>query len=389
MNLFTRVSMMMCLALCSTLVWAQEPASAPTVGEVEQALIVQMEKDELITSKTAQEALATYVTPEDFKRVAQGPAVDSTGSWADYVSLTNFIKVTALIILLVAFSGWIKLLASSLWRWIVAVPPAVWQGVLLSGSLLGTFFPEALWASQRFYVLFFSALANLVILAWVGQVYGHRFTWFKAWLERFKIPVSSVVSGALMVYFGALALQESSKLLGFLAVMSLSSMLSFTIFYYPGVLILNFREKWINTVIVGHLMVLLGWVGVVHTQAWPMGIEVFNAGVQFYVTLALAIALLVATSPFYEKRDVFGYLVLFTLLSALGVVGYFMSVFATAAVILWVCYVLMAIEWIGYWGYRQSWALALTLIGGCLYGVGWALERWGHLFYSALKMALG
>lgn len=191
-----------------------------------------------------------------------------------------------------------------------------------------------------------------------------------------------------MFYFGFFAIDQQSKFFGFLSIVSLSSMLSFSIKYYPGVLFLDFKEKAMNAVIFGHLIVIALFAYMLNKEMMLQYTQYFDAGVQFYCTIALGVALLVATSPFYKKEKAIGYVVLFTALAGISTIGYFFGSMKTAAVVVWIFYALMFVEWAGYIGSRAGWIGFLATIGITLYGSTMFFEKYGSSIITMLKLTL-
>lgn len=361
-----------------------------SVGQVKENLISQMEKDGVISNKVAKESLGNYVKKEDYENKINSVNFqnENKSSWTDFFSWINFIKIVAIILLLIAFSGFIKLIINKFWGFISSIPPIIYQALFLTISLIGTIAPQLISSTQSFYILLFCSIANILNLVWIANSYEHIIAPIIKKFALLKLPFETIVSAVLMVYFGFFAIEHQSKLFGFLSVVSLSSMLSFTIKYYPGVMILDFKEKMINSVIFGHLIVILAFAYMLNNSIMLEEIKYFNAGVQFYCTIALGVALIVASSPFYKIEQSLGYIVLFTLIAGLASIGYFFAQMQTSAIIVWIFFALMFIEWGGYIFSKLGGIAFLALSGISLYTLTMFLEKYGQQIYSALKLSL-
>lgn len=306
--------------------------------------------------------------------------------WDRYVSWTNFFKVLGVVLLLVAFSSLIGKIAKGLMFLIIQVPKEVYQVSFLSVSLLATIRPDLIWASQAFYLALFGAFANLVVLIWVIESHP-RLKEVLAKLFNLGVPPASVASFWGMLYFAALALAYNSQIFGFFAVVCLSGIFTFTMYYRPGVLFLDFEEKAMPAVVFGHLAVLLGYVGLKLSGNLPAQTALFSVGLEYYATIAMGVGFLVAASPFYGRNQggAVGYLMLFLLVTFAAVAGYFLFDLKVIGSILCVFAVLLALEWIGYLSYKSGFIVGTFILGITLYGLSLLAEHYGHLV--VLKLA--
>ncbi len=364
------------------------PAFAATAGvnpaQVKLDLIKAMEADGFLSNKLANDAKTKYVDPKELaapaSAAAQGSADKGESLWDRYVSWTNFFKVCGVILLLVAFSGFIGRIAAGLMFLIVQVPKEVYQAVMLSATALMTLRPDIIWQSQSFYLALFGAFGNLMLLAWVVESHP-KVKAAIAKLFNLGLPVASVLSFWGMLYFGALAVGYQSQIFGFFAAVCLSGILSFGIYYRPGVLTLHFHEKGTPAVVFGHLAVLAIYAGLKISGHLPAQVGLFTVGLEYYCTIAMGVGFLVGASPFNGLRDAspLGYLFLFALVAFAAVSGYFMFDLKVIGSIICCIGVLLALEWIGYMGYRVGFLFGTFLLGIALYGASLLAEHYGHL----------
>lgn len=387
-NILLGFILSLCLALFGQ-AFAEDsaaPAKPATTGEVKLKLLGQLEADGYLSQKLADEARIKYVTPTDLTMPvsASAPAAEPS-LWDRVMTWTNLFYVLGVIVLLVAFAGWIASLAALCMSVLLAIPKEVHQGVLLSASAtmtLNRFIPalNGLAEHHSFYVALFGSLASLVVAHWTLETHP-RFANLARKLLAVGLPNDLAIAFWLMVYFGALALGYHSEMFGFLAAVAFSGMLSFSIGYRPGVLWMDFENKALPAVVFGNLGALLLYTGLKLTGHLPAEATLFEVGLTYYCTIAMGVGFLVGASPFAwrQSKSPIGYLVLFlvTLLAALAayvffdfkVVGSILSVFA----------VLLALEWHAKLCMQAGFVFGMFLLGSALVGLSTMMERHGHL----------
>lgn len=348
-----------------------------SAADIKTELILEMKKDGYLNDTAADEAARKYITEADKQFiVSPNKSNTSTISWREYLSWINFFKVTGVIFFLVAFSGIIKKIIAGLWGLIVKVPIIFYQLLFLSGTITGTIRPGLFWESQSFYIALFSSFANIMLLSWI--ISSHEdFRKFLQKLFKLGIPPECIASFWGMIYFAGLAFAYKSQIFGFFAAVSLSGMLSFTVYYLPGTLFLYFKEEMLNAVIFGHLLVLSIYIALF--KQTPELTEYFNIGMQYYCTIALGVGLIVGASPFYKIEKAPLYAGLFILLFFLASFGYFFFDLKVMASITFVFFILFILEWIGFFGYQTGLIIGSAIIGGSLFALGLLLEKYGSM----------
>jgi len=361
---------------------------AATVGAVKRELLDQLERDRYLTPQAAEAARAHYLGTDDATPAAAIDPVSAAAAqpsvWARYLSWTNFIKVAGVICLLVAFAGAIRRFGERLRYWIAQVPKEVYQSVLLALTLVCSLLPQALWAAQAYYLALFGVFANLLLLGWIVE--SHRAIWrFVAHLCRFGPPPASLVGALGVLYFGAFALLYQSQIFGFFAVVCLSSVLSFGVYYRPGVLTLYFHDKATAAVVLGHLIVLAVYAGLKIAALLPAAAGLFALGLEYYCTIALGVGFLVGASPYYKRRSVAAYLALFAGVLFAAVAGYFLFDLKVIGSIVCCFAALLALEWISYLSYRINFIVGTFAMGVALFSGALLLERYAS--FIVLRLA--
>lgn len=312
--------------------------------------------------------------------VAQARQPDSPSLWERYVSWINFFKVVAVLLLLVAFSGTIAKLGLRLKAIILLVPTPVYQAALLSASLYGTFWAGSLWMAEAYFIKLFCAFSNLILLGWIVGTSQRLQALYKALLQK-GLPMDMLACGAGMLYFGALAIFSGSSILGFLSVVFLSGIFSFGVSYAPGVLTLFFAERRLAAVVLGHLLVLGSYAALRISGALPAQAAFFEAGLDYYTTIALGVGFLVGASPFIrgESASTAAYALLFLLTLVAAISGYFFFDLKVIGTILCFFGLLLALEWIGFLSAKAGFLPCAAIMGAVLYGLALLLEANSHL----------
>lgn len=369
-------------------------AMAKSEQQVRQETIEQLSKDGFITESAKREAIARYaaaptaaasaveenkpaLTPQQEQVVQQ--------SWFDrYVNLANTLKFFGTVLLIIVFWRFIAMIIIALKDLILRVPMIIYQGggLLVTGSM--TFAAASIWPSQAVWVAIFGAFGNLILLSWVASTYKEI---AMKLIEVFslKFPKGTAAGFWLMVYFGALAIMYQSQTLGFFAVVAFCAMLTFTIGVVPGVVFLNISEKALGASLVVHTCVLgalayvnYGSIAVPHLNLWV-------AGLNYYLPIALGLGLVVGCSPWYSGSDrALSWLMLIVVfLGAIFV--YSMAGMAIASVIVFIFIALILIEWLGYASFSAHYLVGLSVIGALLFFGGLWLEGNASWLWAVLQ----
>lgn len=384
-----------------------------TLADVKTDVISNLQKDGYLSEKMANEAAQKYVTPKDAQTVIKIVTPESNGAstqtnnsnvnmtesaataeqakatvnWTQYLSWINFLKVAGSALLIIAFWGFIKIVIKNTWHIITLVPPCIYQAVFLCASIFASIFPEYIWESQAFYVALIASFTNLIILGWIVVTY-QQIIFFLEKIFNFGIPLPTIASFWAMIYFGIFAIAYESSIFGFFAAIALSGIFSFTMMYSPGVLFLYFKENALAAVVFGHILVLLAYTGVWYSGIADPYAQYFNAGIQYYCSIALGVGLLVGASPFYKPEQAGAYFMLFLLVVAGATGAYFFLSMTAMATILFIFFVLVFVEWIGYVGFKAGWVAGCAVVGAMLYGFSLLMESFGPIIMNNIKQMM-
>lgn len=358
-----------------------------TPGQVKLDLLKQLERDGYLSQKLAQEAKEKYVDPKELAVVLVKPekAASSEPSFFDrYVTWTNFGMSMGILVLLVWFSAFIGRFALGVLFLFAQVPKELYQALFLGFTLTLTLVPELLWSSHAFYLALFGAFANVILIGWIVDSHPDLQETL-AKLFNFGVPPLSVVSFWGMLYFVALALKYQSQIFGFFAAVCLSGILSFAMYYRPGLLLLHVSEKGAPAVVWGHLVVLVAYCAMKVAGTLPSQAGLFAIGLQYYCTIAMGVGFLVAASPFGRDRRAAGYVMLFIAVFVLAITGYHIYDLKVIGSIISVFAVLLALEWIGYLSYRAGFLVGTFVTGIVLFGGSFLMESFAS--FLVLRLA--
>ncbi|CAL6027107.1 Conserved_hypothetical protein [Hexamita inflata] len=159
----------------------------------------------------------------------------------------------------------------------------------------------------------------------------------------------------------ALAIIYKSQLIGFAAVVALSSLTSFSAFYMPGLLA---QQNMLPFLVFGHFLVLSAYSALILTDHFV----VFKTGLEYYVSIALATGLHVGSSPLYRKKaNTVAYALFFILLTGVAVVAnIFTPLKVPGSVLCGFCFFTI-LEWLCYLSLKGGALFSLIVITSSLY----------------------
>ena len=383
-------------------------SNADTLADVKIKLISQIKEDGYLSERMANEVVQKFVTAEDGEKfiffqnsteVIKNEAKPKGVLWQDYLSLINFIKLCSVILFLIAFSNVLHNISKGIWFILVKVPIIDYQIACLAFTCLGTVNPKMVTSSDHFYLAAFCSIANIIIIIWILKLYGETIKHFVRknkiiadlvdFVLKLNVPPSCLISFLGMLYFGSLAVVYHSSAFGFLASVCLSGVFSFGMFYMPGCLILSVDESMLNAAIFGHLIVISMYTFVHYYGHYVETLQYFDAGIQYYCTIAMSTSLLIGSSPFQMsgRRNMwkFIYLAIFVIVFMASAIGYFFLNIKAVASIIFCFFVLISIEWIGYLGYQNGMLIGSCLLGTSLYVLSLFLEKYSSTIILSLK----
>lgn len=365
-----------------------------SLSEIKTELIENLKNDGLITSENAIVALQKYgnIATEHQKLMVQ----DDTG-WRSYITFANAMKLVGVILIFIAFSGWISKLVRACWIVIAAIPIIAYQAVALGASLTATIAPALIWESQSFYVVLLASFLNLAIIGWILATYP-RVVEFLEKIFKLGIPVDCVGLFYLSVYFAVLGFYHMSIVFATLTAFTVTALVATSIVHYmekpkKG----DEKEKSLSQhvihVVVGSTIAfMIGLYSVLKVAGVsPDVVGLFNVSVQYIMIAVLAFILQLYTSPFSgldSKHSIFD----FSNMRRMGIATIITGLFAiyagfayvvfdmkVAATLVFVSLVILAFQWVIHYGYKVGVLFGSALIGALLYGSALLVEKWGSL----------
>jgi hypothetical protein len=291
---------------------AQYPCSAPShlcEAEARRDLINLLHADGYVSADVADEFHSRYVDtailplqPCHSGQCVQTPDRIGTGTaanrWLRMLSLVNFVKICAIIFLLIAFQDVLVKVAKLLAR----IPVEILQCAILTVAIGAALWPQVFWRSQASYIAILGSFAVLFVLVWI--IISHDK--LVALLKRAQAagwPVGTIFCAAGIVYFAALAVVHSSKILGFFTAVGYSGVLGFGMAYAPHVISLYFGYDRLPAVVFGHLAALVPFCALEVLHIAPVYTTLFEAGLKYYCTIAMGCGFFVGSSPWYSAEE--------------------------------------------------------------------------------------
>lgn len=159
-----------------------------------------------------------YITAENAIKAKQEFAQSeiNKSSWTDYITLVNSMKLLAIIAFLIATQGLIRKFI----KIFTNIPMYIYLGVSLIFSIYITFYSEAIWASQSYYLSLFGVISNVLIIIGFITVYEDFFKKLKE-LISLKFSIEIVASFYFMLYFGLFGIYFDSSFLAIFSIIEL------------------------------------------------------------------------------------------------------------------------------------------------------------------------
>ncbi|CAL6008529.1 Conserved_hypothetical protein [Hexamita inflata] len=286
----------------------------------------------------------------------------------EFITLSNVLKTISVGLLIFASWSIVTVICKQLWRLIAAVPVYVYLVIALSLSITGIVSPQIYSPTYYDWIAVLCAFTTPIILTAFYGVYEKQLEPIVRVLLLPFLPRGIVLNVLFVAYFGALAIIYKSQLIGFAAVVALSSLTSFSVFYMPGLLALGFKQNMLPFLVFGHFIVLSAYSALILTNNFVEYITVFKTGLEYYVSIALATGLHVGSSPLYRKKaNTVAYAFFFILLSGIAVVAnIFTPLKVPGSVLCGFCFFTI-LEWLCYLSLKGGALLSLIVITSSLY----------------------
>lgn len=354
-------------------------------GQIALGTIKKLEQSGYITKKNAREASASLVfsNKEFFNQhhSVDQKAQNSDIEWTKYLSWINLLKMLGIVSMLIAFRG----LVFDFILHLVKIPKNVYQALLITMSLVMTFFPEKIHLEQASYICMFGVIANVILFAWLFETYEKFFLKIFS-LFSLNIHPFVVVCFYLSIYFGLFAIQLDSQFLGIFSCIAFVCMFGF-IFESSGLhTVIGYSEDdhMGVSLLVNGLITLVFSLVTINEIDLPY-VSVFTPGIQYICTIVFSITLLIFSSFVYkEQTGSTFYIVLMIVVEMFSLFAMTFYDLEVIPVIINTAFVLFVFSWVGYITSRVSGILTSFVLGVLLYGLAVFLEKNPELFITAL-----
>jgi len=265
------------------------------------------------------------------------------------------------------------------------IPQEVYQFAALATSIMLTFHPETIWASEALYLSIFGVIANVIILGWIADTYEEIVERIIR-LISLNVPISIVVSAYATLYFGGFAIYIDSWFLGIIASIAFVGMFTFTMETSGICTFIGFdKEDLIVPGMLVSLLILVIYSFVTITNIPVPYLDVFSVGIEYVITIMLTISLVILTSFFFKKEAIFGLSILLFILTFLGAnAGMILFGLNVIPAIVNTGFVLFFMGWLHYFTYQLSGILTMFVAAVTLYGTALLIEANPQYFVTAL-----
>ena len=348
-----------------------------TFAGIKTELIENLKTDGLITDTNAVIALKKYVSDQNERKDI---LVKEDTGWRSHVTLSNGMKLVGVLLLVFAFAGMISKIIRACWIVIAAIPIIVYQIAALAFTVTATVAPAIIWESQSFFVVLFGSILNLVIIAWILDSYPKLFEMVKN-LFKLGIPAECVGLFYLSIYLGALMVYQMSVIFATATLFSLIGLVLAIVIRILEKKKIEANDKWLSYLAYGILSFWLAvYVVLKMANIFPAYLDLFKAGVQYFVIFAMAFICQAYTTPFagYKKVEVPA-IIGTALLGVFGIVAYTVLGMQVAGTLIFCSCVILLLQWVVYYAYKVGVIFGSAVIGALLYGGALLVEKYGSL----------
>lgn len=301
-----------------------------------------------------------------------------------FFNLINVIKVMGILFLLMSFHRASRKWILYTWVFIKKVPKKYYQITLLLISIFISFYPQFIWETQKIYVSFFAALANLSILYWIYYDYDIIIESF--YEKHFgKIDMAGFICTMISIYSGIYAVLLESQLFGAVSIGSLLCALGFFFAYGDQVLVVGLtdygkkqRVLYISfSFLILYALQEIGIINIAVIEPFMWGLNIIS-GIVFGVVILLSTSKSASLENEYFKLNI-GTLVAGAIIGAVLINVYGITGFPQ---ILNFFFLLVSIEWIFLY-FKEKGFLYLTLsLGASLFLLALLLEKYSAYFIT-------
>lgn len=278
-----------------------------------QALLDSLKRDGFLSAEDAALAADKYAELLHVAPRTGGVFTSAAAKMRPYATASNGIKLFAAVFLLYAFSGVINKLAIATWWIIEKVPVEIYQGVLLSGTLVGTIMPAAVFrfllpsrwqlpgnSPHPTWLGIFCSVANIIVSSWVVNSHASLKTAWDSLTHGFgggDAVGGFLVYGLIALYSSVLALYHSTHVLGVPAVFCTGAALTALLIHAPE------RLGAFMPGVAGFAAITVPFLVLRAYSQLPKKLALFNEGVDYVSVPILGGALFLSTCSVFPGAE--------------------------------------------------------------------------------------
>lgn len=343
-----------------------------------------LESKGYITNKNALDAKNELVfsdkklLQEVYKESSETKSNNDSVTVYEYFTVINVLKALSVLAFLIFFRGFIL-------SFLKGIPVVIYQSVLMVLSIYLTFFSQSVFGSHAIYVSSFCVVANIILIGWIIGTHDA----IQKLIEKLSLNLKfeTVLFTYLLFYFGFFAIYLESSFIGILAVVSFVSLFSF--FTSNGRFSYTFgfeTDGLMNSSIIVNGIILFAYTFVTVKGIHIPYIEYFSIGIEYVISLAFVVGLLITASPFSKEEKMFSLSLVLMIASFIGfgIFGAFWFNMTVIPAFINTAFFLFVSSWVSYYAYKVSGILLAFIIGVTLYSLAELIEAFPQLFITSL-----
>nr|WP_086937551.1 hypothetical protein [Thaumasiovibrio occultus] len=227
--------------------------------------------------------------------------------WKEYLTLTNVLKVTGVLLLVAAISsyiyrffGFFNELLRHLWELLIAVPAIFYQVTFSALGLALAFNPTVISTSHANYVVIFGALLNVCMLVWLLDEYEDKLEVVLN-IVKLGLPDKTAAYFYLTLYFGYFAFANAITFFAYLTLFCLLNALAWSIKMLIGKKAMQAAAAHVTTFYLAGFMTLLAYYSAQQISAMATPLAVFDSAVSYVLLPCSVLALGFATIKLDER----------------------------------------------------------------------------------------
>lgn len=386
-NIATFIMLAMSLMFSTLGIAEDSKAELNQKGQTILETINNLENKGYITNKNALDAKKEFVYDEitllrenkNTEEIKNSQESNIEVSVFEYFNLINALKTLSVLAFLVFFKDFII----RLFKKFINVPLNIYQGLLVSTSVIFTFLSQYLFGSHSIYISLFCVIANIILFYWIIITHDSLLKFIK----ELKVKTEYLIFSFLFLYFMFFTIYFESNLIGILSVISFVSLFSFYLANNSLMVVFGFEDDrlinssiFINGIILGiYSFIKINGISIPY-------FNFFSTGIEYVVSIFFIIGLLIRILPIDYDNKLFPFFVFLMSVSFITI-GLFGSLWYNMSVIpeiINTAFFIFISSWIFFYSNRINRIILSLVVGITLYGFAELIEAFPHLFITNL-----